>query len=317
MRSTADSDAEGPPVLILAGPTASGKTGVGIRLAQAIGGEIVSADARQIYIGMDIGTAKPTAEQQRQAPHHLIDVIAPDEDYSAGRFAREATAAIGQIHERGRRAVLVGGSGLYLKALVDGFSPMPPVPGAIREDLKALAAVDLEGLHRRLAEVDPAAADRIHPNDTQRIVRALEVYESSGQRLSDLQTRPPETPCPWKARWFGLNPPRPELYARIDRRVDEMLGAGLVDEVRELRKAGFGPELNALKTFGYREIFDYLNGAASLASAAADIKQATRRYAKRQFTWFRRERRMAWLDPGEGDAAAVILKMLDTTGPTR
>ena len=305
MNSTGVSrDSTVPEVIVLAGPTASGKTAVGIRLAEAL-------DARQIYRHMDIGTAKPTPEEQAEAPHHMVDVVDPDEDYSAGRYAREAVAAISAIRTRGRLPIVVGGSGLYLKALLDGFSPIPEVPAPVRERLLAEARADLPSLYARLREVDPSSAERYHPNDAQRIVRALEVYESAGERLSDLQEKPPEQTGIGSARWIGLNMDRPKLYGRIERRVDLMLQAGLVEEVRSLRTRGYHPGLNALNTFGYREIFAYLDGEMGLSEATDQIKAGTRRYAKRQLTWFRADPRLAWFDPIEHDAAAQILKMLD------
>ena len=321
MRSTDGSEGRAdhradPTVVVVAGPTAVGKTEVGIRLAEALNGEIVSADARQVYRWMDIGTAKPTQEEQRRARHHLIDVADPDEAFSAGRYAREASCAIDTVRSQGKRPILVGGSGMYLSALFDGFSPMPEVPGVIRDRLKAEAATDLPALFRKLRQVDPAACEKVHPNDTQRIVRGLEVYEATGKRLSDLQSRPPETSGNWTVRWFGLNMDRQALYDRIDARVDRMLEMGLVDEVAALQARGFGPELNALNTFGYREVFEYLSGAVDLESAALKIKSGTRHYAKRQLTWFRRETRIAWVDPAREDAAVGILKMLDRGSAT-
>ncbi|MDP6779352.1 MAG: tRNA (adenosine(37)-N6)-dimethylallyltransferase MiaA [Candidatus Latescibacteria bacterium] len=313
MNSTGVSPESGSPeVIVLAGPTASGKTAVGIRLAKALGAEIVSADARQIYRFMDIGTAKPTPEERAEAPHHMVDVADPDEDYSAGRYAREAAAVIDDIRGRGRLPIVVGGSGLYLRALLDGFSPMPEVPASVRDRLLGEAQSDLPGLYARLVEVDPASAERYHPNDTQRVVRALEVYESSGERLSDLQDRPPERGPGWTARWFGLDMDRAELYQRIDRRADLMVEAGLLEEVRSLRERGYGRGLNALNTFGYREIFGFLDGRFGLGEATDLIKAGTRRYAKRQLTWFRADDRLKWFDPIAQDPAAEILKVLDT-----
>ena len=317
MRSTEDSDGSPRPVIIITGPTATGKTEVGIRIADALKGEIISADARQIYEGMDIGTAKPTIEQQRRARHHLIDIVSPNEDYSAGRFAEEAIVTIRDMRQRGVCPILVGGSGFYLKALLDGFSPLPRVADSVRRALKAEAAADLQGVYRRLQEVDPVSAARVHPNDTQRIVRALEVYEASGQPMSELQLHPPKVDFPWSSRWFGLSRERDDLYSRIDLRVDEMIRSGLVDEVKGLSSQGFGPGLNALNTFGYREMFGFLDGRADLESVVGEIKLGTRHYAKRQLTWFRKEARLSWVPAAGGDPAATILKMLDTGGSTR
>lgn len=302
---------DAPALLVLAGPTASGKTEIGIALAQALDGEIVSADARQIYRYMDIGTAKPTPEEQAAAPHHMIDVTDPDEPYSAGCYARAAAVAIQDTHSRGRLPILIGGSGFYLKALLDGFAPIPEIPLEIRDRLQEDARRDLAGLYRRLLKVDPEIAQGLHPHDTQRIVRALEVYQATGERLSTLHKRPRERAGLWKARWFGLNMGRATLYCRIEKRVDRMLETGLVAEVEVLRERGYGPWLNALNTFGYREVFAVLDGELDREVAVEHIKVGTRHYAKRQLTWFRRESRLTWFDPTIQDVAAEILKRLD------
>lgn len=312
MKSTGDSADRQRRILALVGPTASGKTRVGIALARVLGGEVVSADARQIYRHMDIGTAKPTVEERALARHHMIDVVNPDEDYSAGHYAGDARAAIESILERNRIPVLVGGSGLYLKAVLDGFSPMPRTPRAVRERLMAGAEEDPAGIYARLRGVDPRTAERLHANDTKRIVRALEVFELTGTPLSALHEQPPQTERDWRVAWFGLRMDRSLLYRRIEERVDAMFASGLVDEVRELQRRGYGPELNALNTFGYREVFDYLAGKLDLDETGAQIKMGTRRYAKRQLTWFRKDRRLTWIDANEDGAPDAILKILDT-----
>jgi tRNA dimethylallyltransferase len=314
MKSTSISDGrtDVPALLVLAGPTASGKTRTGVALTQALDGEIVSVDARQVYRYMDIGTAKATPEEQVGARHHMIDVVGPDEPYSAGRYAREAAAAIRDVQRRGRLPILVGGSGFYLEALLDGFSPIPEIPSEVRSRLLKEARDDLPVLYQRLSKVDPKIAQRLHPHDSQRVVRALEVFEATGERLSDLQKRPREGR--WEARWFGLDMDRARLYGRIEARVDRMLEAGLVDEVESLRKRGYGPGLNALNTFGYREIFAVLDGDLDLETAVDQIKVGTRQYARRQLTWFRRESRLTWIDPTSEDAATAILKRLDRPG---
>ncbi|MDE2999421.1 MAG: tRNA (adenosine(37)-N6)-dimethylallyltransferase MiaA [Gemmatimonadota bacterium] len=294
------------------GPTASGKTRVGVALARALGGEVVSADARQVYRYMDIGTAKPTTEERTLARHHMLDVVNPDENYSAGHYADGASAAIESILERNRVPILVGGSGLYLKAALDGFSPLPRTPRAVRERLLDEAVEDPAGVHRRLREVDPVTARRLHANDTKRIVRALEVFELTGRPISVLHEAPSKRPRDWRVEWFGLAMDRALLYRRIEERVDRMITAGLVDEVRELNRLGYSRELNALNTFGYREVFSHLDGELDLAETASRIKMGTRRYAKRQLTWFRKDTRVRWIDTGESDAPAVILKHLDT-----
>ena len=298
--------------MALAGPTASGKTRVGIALARTLGGEVVSADARQVYRFMDIGTAKPTTEERALARHHMLDVVNPDETYSAGHYASDASAAIASILDRNRVPILAGGSGLYLKAALDGFSPLPRTPRAVRGRLLDEAKEDPAGIYQRLREVDPVTAGRLHANDTKRIVRALEVFELTGTPLSVLHQQPAKRTEDWRVEWFGLEMDREMLYRRIEERVDRMIAAGLVDEVRELERRGYSRELNALNTFGYREVFDHLDGELDLAETAAQIKMGTRRYAKRQLTWFRKETRLTWIDAGRVDAPAAILKHLDT-----
>ena len=299
MKSTGNSADRQRRILALVGPTASGKTRIGIALARALGGEVVSADARQIYRQMDIGTAKPTAEERALAKHHMIDVVNPDEDYSAGHYARDACDAIESILVRNRVPVLVGGSGLYLKAVLDGFSPLPRTPRAVRGRLLADAEDDPAGIYARLRSVDPRTAERLHANDTKRIVRALEVFELTGTPLSVLHEQPPPIGRNWRVARIGLKMDRSLLYRRIEERVDAMFASGLVDEVRDLQRRGYGPELNALNTFGYREVFDHLAGKLDLAETAAQIKMGTRRYAKRQLTWFRKDRRLTWIGANE------------------
>ncbi len=298
--------------MALVGPTASGKTRVGIDLARALGGEVVSADARQVYRYMDIGTAKPTKDERALAKHHMIDVVSPDVYYSAGHYANDASREIESILERNRVPILVGGSGLYLRAVLDGFSPLPRTPRAVRGRLLAEAAKDPGGIYARLRDVDPVTAERLHANDTQRVVRALEVFELTGTPLSALHEEPPQVARNWCAEWFGLGMDRALLYRRIGERVDRMFASGLVDEVRELNRLGYGRELNSLNTFGYREVFDHLDGKSDLAETAAQIKMGTRRYAKRQLTWFRKERRVRWVDAGPNNTSNAILKILDT-----
>ncbi|MCY3766286.1 MAG: tRNA (adenosine(37)-N6)-dimethylallyltransferase MiaA [Gemmatimonadetes bacterium] len=312
MNSTGNSTDSRRRVLALAGPTASGKTRVGIALARALGGEVVSGDARQVYRYLDIGTAKPTTEERALARHHMLNVVDPDETYSAGHYAIDASAAIKSILDRNRVPILVGGSGLYLKATLDGFSPLPRTPRAVRGRLLDAAQEDPAGVYQRLREVDPVTAGRLHANDTKRIVRALEVFELTGTPLSVLHQQPMKRTEDWRVEWFGLEMDRQVLYRRIEERVDRMIAAGLVDEVRELERRGYSRELNALNTFGYREVFDHLDGELDLAETAAQIKMGTRRYAKRQLTWFRKETRLTWIDAGRVDAPAAILKFLDT-----
>ncbi len=298
-------------ILVIAGPTATGKTEVGIDLARLVNGEIISADARQIYRYMDIGTAKPSIEEQKRAVHHLIDVVDPDEPYSAGSFAKEAKNSIENILQRSAIPILVGGSGLYLQALLDGLAPIPPIPPNVRRRIQEESLQNPEDLYQRLIQVDPSWAKRVHPNDRQRIVRGIEVFEVTGRRLTDLQEQPRVAMGNWQIHWFGLRMKRQSLYERIDRRVDRMAEAGLIEEVIGLREKGYGPDLVALNTFGYREIFEYLEGKLALNSALDSIRQGTRNYAKRQLTWFGRNSRIHWVNTHESNLAEQILKQFD------
>ena len=286
----------GPEPLVLVGPTASGKTAVGIELAIRLEGEIVSADARQIYRGMDIGTAKPTPDELAMAKNHLIDVADPDESYSDGRWGREAADIIGDILARGKRPIIVGGSGLYLDALFSGFSPVPEIPDRVRAELQEEAGRDLFGLYKRLLACDPEWASKVNPNDRQRIVRGMEVFETSGERLSDLQQRPREPAGPWKGNWFGLALDRSRLYTRIDKRVKWMVNAGLSREVRGLVRRGYDEDCYAMRSFGYREMIACLADEIDIDEGIRLIQQGTRRYAKRQMTWFRSKEQITWVD---------------------
>ena len=299
-------------ILVIAGPTASGKTAVGIELAQRIDGEIISADARQIFRFMDIGTAKPTAEEQAAARHHLIDFVNPDGDYSAGQFAEDASAVIGDIIRRDKVPIVAGGAGLYIRALFDGFSPMPKIPIEIRARLKEEGRDCLPALYERLCEADPEWAAKIQPTDTQRILRGLEVYEASGKPLSEHQKVPPTPPIRHTASYFGLYWEREALYDRINARACLMFENGLIEEAAGLRDRGYTPDLNALNAFGYREVFQYLDGETTLDRALADLQQGTRRYAKRQMTFFRKDERILWVDGSNKSVADVILQNLET-----
>ena len=292
-----------PHILVLAGPTASGKTAVGIELARQLNGEIISADARQIYRMMDIGTAKPTLEERAAARHHLIDFVDPAAGYSAGQFAKDAAAVIGDVLSRGKTPLVVGGAGLYIRALCDGFSPMPDIPAEIRTRLRAEARAGLSNLYEKLRVVDPKWASKIQATDTQRIVRGLEVYEASGKPLSAHQEVPPR--IRYTASRFALRWAREVLYERIDARTRQMFARGLIEEARRLRAMGYASDRNALKTFGYREAFRHLDDEIALDRAIADVQRATRRYAKRQMTFFRKDKRIAWVD-AHGAADAIL-----------
>ncbi|MCG3156264.1 MAG: tRNA dimethylallyltransferase [bacterium] len=290
--------------LVIAGPTAVGKTEVALALARRLPAEIVSADSRQIYRGMDIGTAKPSAAQLRQAPHHFIDIRNPDEWYTAGEYGRAARGVVGEIMQRGRTPLVVGGSGFYLQALLEGFSAALPSDLRLRAQLQQrLQDEGAPALHRELAQIDPAAAARLHPNDGHRLVRALEVHRLSGLTLTELQQHASEPPA-FRYRFFCLTLERHRLYERIDRRVLAMLEAGLLEECRQLLARGYSPQLNALQTVGYQEAFQFLNGEISHEEMVTLIQRHSRQYAKRQLTWFRRRPHCEWLAVEESDLPA-------------
>jgi tRNA dimethylallyltransferase len=288
--------AAAPDAVCIMGPTCTGKTALALRLAERFPVEIVSVDSALVYRGMDVGTSKPTAAGRAAVPHHLIDVCDPAEPYSAGRFRRDALEAIAQIRARRRVPLLVGGTMLYFRALTQGLAPLPAADPAVRARIDAEArAVGWPALHARLAEVDPAAAGRIRPNDAQRIQRALEVWTLTGRPLSALQSG--AEPAPYVLARFALMPvTREELYARVDARFDAMMAAGFLDEVRRLRDRGdLNPDLPSLRAVGYRQLWQHLDGATTLEQAVAAARQATRNLAKRQLTWLRADRDISWI----------------------
>ncbi len=292
-----------PPLIVIAGATASGKTAFAMELAERFPVEIVSADSRQVYRRLDIGTAKASAEERRRVPHHLLDVVDPDEEFSVADFVRLARKAVIDITVRGRLPLVVGGTGLYLRALTGGLAKVPAADPELRRELLRLEANEGEGtLHRRLQQVDPAAAARLHPRDRMRIVRALEVQALTGEPLSELQARHAFTERPCRILSLGMEMPREELYRRIDRRVEEMFAAGLLAEVRALLAAGYSPELKSLQTIGYRESLRHLQGEIDLIECMALVQRHTRRYAKRQSTWFRRDKDIIWVDSSRESA---------------
>lgn len=298
------------PVLVVAGPTGSGKTRLGIELARALDGEIVSADSMQFYRGMEIGTAAPTPQEQAEVPHHFVSFLNPDQDMAAGEYQRLARVRIAEMQQRGKTAVVVGGSGLYLRALMDGLFDGPPRDEAIRARLheEALAHGNAR-LMERLREIDPDyAAILTSENDQVRIVRALEVYEVSGSTLTALHQRHREALEPMPALQVGIRMDRALLYRRINQRVDMMMRDGWLDETARLLENGYGPHLDRLKALGYRELAAHLRGEQDLATAVAAAQQHHRRYAKRQLTWFRADPRIHWLDWDPQDGPAVLVK---------
>jgi len=289
----------GPSLVVITGPTAVGKTQAALALARSLAVEIVSADSRTLYRGMDIGTAKPTRADRAAVPHHLLDVADPDQVVTLAEYQRLALSAIEGIRARGRLPLLVGGTGLYIRAAVDGLTIPPAAPDwMLRAGLEEEERMGGPGtLHRRLVQVDPAAAARIHPHNVRRIIRALEVYARTGRPISALQGRVATVPEP--VVMIALTLDRRRLYDRIDRRIDAQLGQGLIDEVRALLRAGYPRTLPALQAIGYREIGGHLEGALSWAEALALVRCNTRAYAKRQLTWFRADPRYQWVDVGE------------------
>ncbi len=283
------------PVVAVAGATATGKSRLAMALAAALGGEIVNADALQVYRGLDIGTAKPSREEQARVPHHLVDVLDPHERYSAGEFARRARRAIAGIEGRGRVPIVVGGSGLYLRALLAGISPMPPGDPAVRAELRArLDAHGLPALAAELARVDPETAARLAPGDAQRVLRALEVARVSGLPLAAWIARQPFGNQRIPAVSVGLTLPRSLLYDAIGGRVARMVEQGWVREVQGLLARGLDPLLPAFQAIGYRQLVLHLRGDRTLQQAIDETVQATRRFAKRQETWFRKEPEVTW-----------------------
>lgn len=284
-------------MLGLVGPTAVGKTALSLRLARRFNGEIVSADSRLFYRGLDIGAAKPTAVERAAVPHHLIDVCAPDETLSLGEYRRLAYRAIDAIHARDHLPILVGGTGQYVRAIVEGWGipEVAPRP-ALRAALEAMGASELA---RWLAALDPTAAARIDPRNVRRVVRALEVTLTAGRPISALQQK---SPPPYDARIVGLRRGRQALYARIDARVDAMMAEGLLDEVTRLRDAGYGGDLPSMSGLGYRQLLAHLAGEMTLDEAVARIKFETHRFARQQATWFREDDpRIAWFDADDAE----------------
>jgi len=291
-------------IVVIAGPTGIGKTGFAVRTATRFDGEIVGADSMQIYRYMDIGTAKPDKEEQALARHHLIDVADPDEPFDAAAYIREADRAIRDITARGKTPIVAGGTGLYIRALVHGlYGGRRPDP-AVMEELEAkLAARGPEWLHGKLAQIDPDRAAAIHPNDTFRVKRALEVFESTGRIKSDFLKSHDFADQRYACMKIGLFMDRNLLYERINTRVDEMIAAGLTNEVKSLLEMGYSGDLKSMQSIGYRHINEYLQGKTDFEEAVRTLKRDTRRFAKRQFTWFSKEKDMIWLDPGDKERA--------------
>ena len=293
---------------MVAGPTASGKTALALRLAEAFSGEIVSCDSVAIYRGLDIGSAKPTASEQARVPHHALDLLAPDEAANAGDYARAARAAIAAVRDRGRLPIVAGGTGLYLRALLHGLAPAPPRDEVLRQRLRRLAERRSGGLHRLLVRFDPKAAAAIHPNDTPKLIRSLEVTLLARRPQTAQWTAGREPLQGFRTLQMGLNPPRAALYARIDARAAAMFSGGLLEETAAVREQ-FGDQARSLGSLGYAQALGVLRGEQALPEAIAAAQQGHRHYAKRQLTWFRRDPEMHWL-AGFGDEPAIQAESL-------
>jgi tRNA dimethylallyltransferase len=301
------------PLIVLVGPTATGKSSIALALAERVGGEIIAADSMQVYRGLDIGTAKPSADERRRVPHHLLDLMDPDQSFTAADYVKLASAAIADIRTRGRLPIIVGGTGLYIRALFRGLLDGPGETTSLRATLYQEAArVGNAILHQRLDAIDSEAAAAIHPNDLFRVVRALEVTAVSGRPISTLRAEARRThrPVPGPVLKFGLERDRQELYQRIETRVEAMMDQGLLREVKGLLDRGYCATLRPLQAIGYRHMIKYLSGQTSLDDAVALLKRDTRRYAKRQLTWFRHEDDIEWLSVEGSGVSERILHLL-------
>ncbi len=301
-----------PPLIVIGGPTASGKSACAVELCRIIQGEVVSADSMQLYQGMDIGTAKPDPAEMGGIPHHLLSIAPPTQRFSAAAFAQLAHKAMEEIRARGKMPVLCGGTGLYINAVTRpmGFAQNQG-DEALRSQLEARAA-DEEGrraLHEELRAIDPQTAGRLHPNDIRRVIRALEVYQLTGKTMSELAEEDQRRPDLYKTAFFALDFPREVLYERIDRRVDEMMRRGLEDEVRALLRDGLSEDCTAMQALGYKEMVWAIRGEISMERAVELIKQGSRNYAKRQLTWFRRDARVQWIGANGRSARDVAEEM--------
>lgn len=294
-------DTEKKPLIILTGPTAVGKTKASIGLAKTIGGEIISADSMQVYRHMDIGSAKITKEEMADVPHYLIDVLEPEEEFHVVRFQQMAKAAMTDIYSRGKIPIIVGGTGFYIQALLYDIDFTENEGDSVyREKLEVLAKEKGAAyLHGQLAMVDPKSAEEIHANNIKRVIRALEFYHQTGQKISEHNERERQKESPYQFCYFVLNDRRECLYERIDQRVDQMIRNGLVQEVQTLKERGCTKQMVSMQGLGYKEIFSYLEGDCSLEEAVYIIKRDTRHFAKRQLTWFKRERDVIWVQKDE------------------
>ena len=312
-QSIIDADMPKPKVIVICGPTGVGKTSSVIEIAKEFNGEIINADSMQIYRHMDIGTAKPTLKEQECVKHHMIDIVNPDELFDAAKFARMARRIIVQLYKSGITPFIVGGTGFYIKALLYGLFQAEPVDPDFRLRLKNEAAGSGSVfLHKRLKKYDPDTAEKIHPNDTYRIIRALEILEATGKTISEYHQEHRFADNPFEVLTIGLHMNREVLYDRINRRVDTMISAGLLDEVKRLIGMGYTEELKPMQSIGYRHIIDFIKGRISWDDTLQTFKRDTRRYAKRQFTWFKADPDVLWTEPNElTEMCRLIKNMID------
>lgn len=301
-----------PALFFLVGPTASGKTAAAVELAHRMGAEILSADSIQIYRGLDIGSAKPNERERRGIPHHMLDIVPPEvADYSVARYRKDALACMEDIAARGKTALVAGGTGLYVNALVYPLDfPAVPPNEALRAHWNEREALQKGSAHERLRALDPEAAKRLHPNDVKRVIRAIEVLEGTGESARAEFTRRDDASLPYRPVMAGLTMPREFLYRRIEARVEDMLRAGLEDEVRGVLQSGVSPASPAMQGLGYKQMCAFIRGECIREDAVARIKQETRRYAKRQLTWFRREERIRWFDVSQFEGARTLADAL-------
>jgi tRNA dimethylallyltransferase len=292
---TTTSPANKNPLIAVVGATGVGKTGAAIRLARVVDGEVISADSRYLYRGMDIGTATPTEEEMAGVPHHLINTLDPVDDYSLTLYQRDALAAIADVRQRGRVPILAGGTPLYVNALLEGWRiPEVPPDREFRAAMEALAQGEgADGLHQRLAQIDPAAAVRIPAANVRRVIRALEIHHHTGQRMSEIEGKDPP---PFRTLLIGLTLPREELYQLVDARIDQLIASGFVEEVRELLRQGVSPEAPSMSAIGYPEMIAFIQGRTTLDEATERMKFHTHRYVRHQFTWLKRMRSVCWID---------------------
>jgi tRNA dimethylallyltransferase len=309
-------EASRPRLVVITGPTGVGKSAIALKLARTFNGGIISADSMQVYRYLDIGTAKPTREEQRQVPHYLIDCVAPDEWYNAARFRTEADLAVGKLHGQGKTVFVVGGTGLYIRVLLGGLLPGPGPDEALRGNYRKLMALHgKDYLYEELRIRDPAAAQAIDPNDAVRITRALEYYQATGGSITKAQGRHRFQDKSYKYIKICIFSDRDRLFEAIDRRAAAMIAAGLVEETRELQARGYHEGLKPLQSLGYKHIFNYLKGICSLEEARTLMARDTRKYAKRQMTWFRAEKDMIWMPPDDMPGIEGLISVFLSSPP--